>query len=201
MGSNSNQLRILMSVGVIILLAGILIFAAVMPLLSKVRASQARIKAGQEKIAELDIAISNYRQVVTKLDKVNDTAGAVLGIFPVREDSVALVEALEASIQKSGINASVNIIDPAEDQQRNVPPTKLIKNLSGVEEVPYSLNILGSYRQIVNLFSYFENMPYFTEISKLSLSSVSTSDQGGKNVRRTGEGAGELRGVLFIKSQ
>lgn len=197
---SSNRTKILFTVSVTAVLFGLLAFLGAVPLLSAVRKSQDRIQANRQELSSLTQKIDNLQEIGAKLRQIADTADAVVGIFPLREDSVILVEGLEKAIQAAGLATQLTIVDSQEGQPVGIAaPALVAKKLSGIEEVPYTLRFTGDYRQVVDLLMYLENTPFFTELTNLSLSADITANQRGTATVKLGTATGEIKGVLFIK--
>lgn len=198
---SSNRTKIFTTFAAIVILTGVLIFFGVAPLLAKVKNSQDRIKANQEELVQLAQAIASYKDLSAKLSQIGDQAQIVSAIFPLREDSVSLVQGLEKAFQEAGLSAQLSIVDNSENATPGtaVPPPVITK-LSGIEEVPYTMRFSGDYRQTVNFLIALENTPFLTEVTGFSLSSdTNSSSQRGNLIVKTGTATGEIRAVLFIK--
>lgn len=195
----SNQMKILMTAGVILIGLSLFIFLGVMPLLTRVDFLYSEIRHNYQQIADFSAKISAVKQATIKLGQIGNDAVAIAEIFPLREDSVVLVESLESAFVRAGLVANLTIIDSKEAIIPPKPLPPVVKNVNGLEEVPYILDLYGDYRKMVNFFLYMENLGIFTEVSNFTLNAETKSSDNGKVVIKTGFGSGELRGVLFIR--
>lgn len=199
----SGYLKILITSLVIALAAGILIFSAALPLVRKIRVTQQEIQKTKDRYAEISGKIEKLREIENRLAAIDSEIPDVKNLFLVREEAVSLVESMETAVSQAGLSGKLSIVDQEEDaRSSSLKQPLLVKNLIALEEVPYVLRFGGSYRQVVDLLQYLENLPYFTIISALSASAQLNTSQTGKTGGevRTGNVSGEINGVLFLRT-
>lgn len=196
----SNSVKILITAATIIVVSAVLIFFGLKPLLTKFGSVAENIRKNNSEIADLSSRIEILKQAEAKFSQVESKASDVTGLFPAREDSVTLVESLENAYKRAGLVANLSITDTEEldPTLSSLRPVKLIKGSIGLDEVPYTLNLTGDYRQLTNLFLYFENSPFLTEIRNLSLAGESVQAESGKTLT-TGIVNAQIEGILFVK--
>lgn len=193
--------KILLTIGVLLLLAGLIVFFGIVPLIGAVRTSKASIAQNRAELADLNAKINAFQQTEAKLATVQDEVYDVSELFPVREDSVVIIEALESAVSRAGLDASLSITDTQDQIQisSSSTPPPVVKNLSGIDQVPYALHFSADYTQLINLFLNLENLPFPTEITDLNTSAQTASTQNGRALRQTGTAAVEIRGLMFIR--
>jgi Tfp pilus assembly protein PilO len=203
---SSNQSKTVLIIISVVLVFGIMIYFGVFPLLDKVRGIQDKISENDQQLVDLAKLINGYKSVSIKFSKVEDYMAEVSAVFPLREDSAAIVESIENAVLKSGVTADLVIVDHSEDAPGNTAgsnttseKTAVVNRLAGLDEVPYNLHFSGNYSQIANLFQYLENMPFFTQLSELSVSAETFLPQNAKMGTHSGIGMGDIQGVLFVK--
>ena len=202
-GFSGTRSHLLLTALAIILICLSVFFLGVIPQLRNFNSKQEQIRSSKQELATLEGSIATLQQAEQKLQQIDVEFDQVVKIFPLREDSVVLVEKLEDAIARAGLVASLTIVDTKETEQNqkgqeNTPPA--LANLVRLEEVPYSLRVSGSYRQITDLFIYLENGTLPTEFTNLSLSAELTRASGvGTTSVKTGQITAEIKGVFFIK--
>ena len=202
-GFSGTRSHLLLTALAIILICLSVFFLGVIPQLRNFNSKQEQIRSSKQELATLEGSIATLQQAEQKLQQIDVEFDQVVKIFPLREDSVVLVEKLEDAIARAGLVASLTIVDTKETEQNqkgqeNTPP--VLANLVRLEEVPYSLRVSGSYRQITDFFIYLENGTLPTEFTNLSLSAELTRASGvGTTSVKTGQITAEIKGVFFIK--
>lgn len=176
----------------------LLFFLLVMPQARSVRETRAKILDNSGKIARLSGQIQQFKETESKLAQIKKSVSDIKELFPVREDSVVLVEAVEDALARSEVAAEISITDKKETSVENGEEAEpLIKGLKNIEEVPYQLNVNGAYRNYTDLLLYMESLPYVTEITEMSF--IAIQERGGSVSRKAGLADGRIKGLFFLK--
>ena len=195
---SKNTARIYITCVLIGAVLALLFFLLVMPLASSVRGTRAKILNNSVKIAKLSGEITQFKETESKLAQIKKSVADVKQLFPVREESVVLVEAVEDALARSEVAAEISITDDKEGSAANDNATEgLIKGLKNIEEVSYELDVSGDYRNYVDLLLYMESLPYGTEIVDMSF--VAGQELGCVTRAKTGLASGKIRGIFFLK--
>ena len=198
-----GQSRIIITVGVVVSAAFALIFFAVMPQMAQIRNAVSGIAGNREQIDKIQRELSGYQMSHSELEKIKNEK-VVQEMFPQRESMAPLVAALENAVKSSGGAHALTIVDKKEEaaaggggEQKPAPP--VVPGLAHVEEIPYSLEFTGNYRQIVNFLLYLENLPFVSRVTNLSL--AAESKQVDEVVHNTGLATAKIEALFFIKNQ
>ena len=195
--------RVNISVIVMVLVAVILVIFMILPELRAISAANAEIAAKREELSLAVAEIRSYEQATAQLAQVADGQELLAQIFPDREAMVVEVEELEAAASRSGAEYKITITDSKEAvlapgaKKEKLPEP--ITGLAGVEQIPYSLEIKGSYGQITNFLAYVENSKALTTVYQAHFVAESKQDNPEAPPRNTGAGTATIDGVLFIK--
>lgn len=183
---------------------GILLLVVISPLLNKLTDTQKKIKENEGKLLEIAAEIANYKVLSANLLKVTETKVRLSTMFPPREEMVSLVLGLESAVQKAGLSSKLVIVDVKEKQERAAgakekPPAAIVSGLVSLEEIPYLLEVSGSYRALTDLFIFLEHLAFATVPDKLTVSADQEQITGQKDLSNTGTATAKLEGLLFIK--
>lgn len=198
--SNDISKRIVLTVAGILAVWGLLVGLAVRPLLSSVEGLAAQIQKNKLESAKMSAEIAGYEAMSAELEKVSQEKALLEKAFPIREDMVSLVAGLEAALSRAGVSHQLTLIDEKEDRDAKTDPP-LVPELSRITEIPYILEGVGSYETLLKFFVYLENSPFFSEVSGFKLTALSAQNEATKEIRNTGLGSMNLKGVFFIRSQ
>jgi hypothetical protein len=151
----------------------------------------------KKQIIEFQSAQSDLAKATFK-DDIYDTV-------VIREDLSLVINDLEAAAERAGIEESIKIQEQAaaESPGRRAVVTggvgsKVFDGLSLSDEVVYSMAVEGGFSSMVNFLRYLENLPHFTELSKITLSSLPEAGLNGQS-RSSGNLTGSLDGVFLVK--
>ncbi|MDP3741456.1 MAG: hypothetical protein Q8R08_03995 [bacterium] len=202
-----RQTKLVLIILGIVLGAGVVVGLVCLPLISKVSQTQKQIGETKVKLQVIAAEIENYQKLAFNLSKVSAVKQRLLEIFPPRENSVSLVEGLEGAAAVSGLTISKLTI--TDNQTKNETSTgqvekplpQLVTGLGLVEEIPYTLQITGDYRGLVDFFSYLEHLPFITIPNKLTVAADQTQTDRAALLQNTGEAAAKLDGMLYIFKQ
>src|SRR3989344_1453881 len=159
----TNHTKIVAALLSIAALSIALIFFGIRPLLAKISETEIAVAKSVSEIETLTKKIEEYKQAKTKLELARFEKETLSQMFPIREDAVYLVESLEDALAKTGLTATLSITDDEESNSR-APAEKskvLIQNLTKIDEVAYTLEYIGNYRESVDFLLYAENLPFF----------------------------------------
>lgn len=199
-----NQAKVALTVGAIVVTASLLIGLVLLPQLSAVTRIKEQITKNRERIAQTRSEVKSYEEARSNLRKLTGS-DEMPEIFPPRQEILPLVEGLEKAVARTG-GSHILLMTDFDDQDAAAPNAKpvvrpaVIKELDGVEEIPYQLEYFGDYRQTLNFLLYLENLPYMTFVKKLTLAAESVPEEGpaGGN-RNTGAAFTQIQGLLFIR--
>lgn len=198
------NMRLVLIILAIFLGAGVLLLLVISPLFHKVIQTKEKIKANEEKLLEIAAEIANYKTLSANLLKVSETKTWLSAMFPAREEMVSLVLGLESAADRADFVHKLVITDFKEKQEQSVgakekPPLQIVSGLASLEEIPYQLQVSGSYRQLADLFLYLEHLPFITVPNKLTIIADQVQPVGLENLGNTGVAAARLDGLLFIR--
>ena len=127
---------------------------------------------------------------------------------------LGLVLGVEKATRDSGVTPTLTITDKKEnpdpvaargrsasDGQVGQASSRLIPGLKKVEEIPYTVEVSGNYRQTLDFLTYFENSPFMSELTKLSITADSVQNETTKVLKNTGIATSKVEAVFFIRSQ
>ncbi len=198
---NFHQTKVLIIILAIAVITCALIFFAVLPQIRAVNETKKEIDLNKRQIASIQNKIKSYQEVHNTFKQITGS-DEVPQIFPKREEMVTLIEGLEKSVTLSGGSHSLSITD--NDSQKPGAGKKaeqegIVKGLSKVREVPYTIQYYGDFRQTVNLLSYLENLPFVTYFTRVSLATESQKAETALNTTNTGYAFTQIDGLLFVK--
>lgn len=201
-GSSSNHIKMILIL-VIGIVAGLVIFG-IRPLISKISDTNAQIQKNKQELARIVYEIESYRGLLGELSWAFFEREALKQMFPVRERMVGLVENLEGAALQAGMSPKLSFLDVKESLEanrggRSLTPKIMFADLRQIEEVPYTMELSGNYRQYVDFLSNFENLPFLSKITKLTLTADSLQNEKTKELENLGTGKGTVEGLLFIK--
>lgn len=191
------------SVG-IIAMALVLVFFGVRPQLVKLSGLQTAIEENRQEFSFLQAKVVSLEQAAAELEKAAGQKKAIFELFPKRDEMERAVLGLEEAAGAAGTSAVLTITDRLEDANASRSGEKkgpAVAGLKGIEEVPFVLDLSGTYRQLVDFFLNFENSPYVTKITGFSVvADVEVSEQR-EEPRNTGRATGKAEGIFFMRSE
>ena len=112
-----------------------------------------------------------------------------------------LVETLENATARSGVGHILLITDDIEENSKTTKPVERapLFNLGGVGEVPFTLEVSGNYRQLVDFLTYLENSPYILEVTRISANANSVQISDSNDLLNTGTAGVKIEGLFFIE--
>ena len=197
----TNSKIVITGVGILVALFLLAIFV-VRPQLRKITDLRTRITESQNKAAALQVRIADYRLAAKELQKVSGQKAALAALYPAREQMESLVLGLEQAAASSGVLTSLKITDALEAAAKGEsvseakPP--VVAGLSGLTEVPFTLDLSGTYRQLTDFFMYFDNSPYLTRITSLSVAADQDQGETAEILRNTGIATPPLLRLVFF---
>ena len=207
-----HHAKIILTFVLIVLVAAVMIFFVMIPLDRHLVESQQEIVQKKQELADIGEEIINYQTAIAELSKVKAEKESVDLIFPIREKMVFLVEALEGAVSAAGMLPELKISDKKEEQAVSVSKSSakskgkdkdasIVNGLKEIEEIPYTLELSGNYRQMTDFFNYFANLPYLSEVTRLSVKTDSAQNDITKDLVNLGAAAIQLQGIFFINSE
>ncbi|HLG93374.1 MAG TPA: hypothetical protein VI546_00895 [candidate division Zixibacteria bacterium] len=187
----------------------LLIVFLVIPLLRDIAGTNQNIRAVYEELAEIRAESQSFQNLKTSFEQYAKERQTLAAMFPAREEMVSLVVNLENSMSGAATEGTLDLFDSTEEALRvgnragsqATPAEPAIAGLSGIEEVPFELQIGGSYRQILDFLFYIENSLAVTNFQKLSITADTEQVGSEGGLLNTGAGSGTLGGIFFIKQQ
>ncbi len=202
-----NRLKVFFSIGFFVFAVVALVFFLVLPFASQVRDTRAKILQNQTAIEAQVTQIAEFQAAEGRLAKIKNSIADAQGLFPDREDSVNLVEALESALTRSQIaGAELNITDKKEGDQAGErigganPAPVSTRTLKHIEEVPFTLKYKNQYRNFTDFMQFVENLPFIIEINDFDVKAESEQTEDG-GLNKTGFADGTIKGHFFIKQQ
>lgn len=202
----NNSVKNLLTIAVLVSVIILLVIFLVLPMMARVRDTRTKILANQETVAAQLTQINEFRAAESNLVQIRGSLEEVLGLFPVREDSVVLVETLESAISRSQIaGVKIKLTDAKESELARgggpgaaaTEPARTA-NLKNLEEVPFTMSVSGTYRNLTDLLFYSENARFNIQINDLNFKAELTQLEDGGTVN-TGIANGIFKGTLFMK--
>lgn len=142
--------RSLLIIGGAIVVAIVVLLFAVRPMYENIKTDKATLSDRQTEIADLDVQIASINDLITKYQAVDETQKANLNKrFPAAPDTEALIAQLEAIARTTQVIVSnVQLSDTSV-----ATPATVAK---GYNQYTVSLNIAGSYENIINFIKSLE---------------------------------------------
>jgi len=199
-----NQAKIGLTIAAIIACASVLVGLVLLPQISAVTRIKAEITKNRKQTVETRSEVQSYKDAQSNLRKLTGSDD-MPEIFPARQDILHLVEGLERAVARTGGSHTLLMTD-FDEQDAAAPNAKpvarpvVVKELNGLEEIPYQLEYFGDYRQTLNFLLYLENLPDVTFVKKLTLAAESVAVEGtAGDILNTGRGFTQIQGLLFIR--
>lgn len=204
-----HHAKIILTCAVIGLVAGALIYFVMIPLNWQLSNSQQEVIQKRQELVDIGQEIINYQRAITEFSKLKVEQESINLIFPAREKMVFLVEALEGAVSAAGMSPGLKISDKKEEQWASAKSTAkskdralpLVKGLNKIEEVPYTLELSGTYRQMIDFFHYFANLPYLSEVTQTSIKTDSIQNDIAQTLINIGTATIQLQGIFFINGE
>lgn len=224
-----NRFKVFFSIALFVSAVIVLAVFLVLPLASRVRETRTKIIKNQKAVEAQERQIAEFQAAESKLAKIKDSVGDVLGLFPDREASVNLVEALESALSRSQVSgAALSITDKKEGDQaeersqvntapvqpgplnhiEELRPTRTVRPeapvqpgpLNPIEGLPFTLKYNSEYRNFTDFMQFVEHLPFIIEIRDFDVKAESEQTNEGELVK-TGFADGTIKGQFFIKHQ
>ena len=186
---------------IIILVCGmvvslLLVFFGIQPILDSLSNLHDEVRAQKTEVLTLDQQILAFKTAQSDLSKAERKSDIDQAIAK-REQLVEAVKDVEAAISLTNSQHTLQIYD--QNEPGFAKEAAVIPNRVGITEIPYTLNVTNDFVGLLNVLSYLEHLPHFTEVSRIDLSSETISAEGGR-VIRTGKVFGSINGVFFMES-
>ena len=187
---------IISSVGTIICI--VISVWMIRPLIDQIGNLHSTLVAKKTEMVNLDQQIRAYQTAEADLKKATEK-DKILNAVLEKEDLVTAVKGVEAAAARTNVDEIMTIHDPfiqtvKQVGSKAVPP--LTRGLNNIVEVPYDLSVNGTYLSMIDFFSYLENLPNLTEVSKFDMiAEISKSAQG----IHTGKVNTNITGVFYVK--
>ena len=179
-------------------------FFVIRPELANISGTQGEIAQSRKELRSLGDQVASFQQASSELKKVADGRKEIANLFPNRTDLEGVVIGLEDAAASSGIQMSIKITDALETplyQNTDKPKAPTVAGLTSVEEVPFTMQVAGTYAQLTDFFLFLDNAPYLTKITSLSV--VGDKNEGQqKDVepKNNGLASGQATGMFFMRS-
>lgn len=201
--SNSNS-KIFLSFAGLLIAAALLLLFIVLPQLRRVSELRVGIAGNQQQMQLLEERLRAYEAAKSRLRELSGEQAALRLLFPKREELVAAVEAMEAAVAAAGVESELIITDYKTLADSGIkvtekPKPPLAPGLLGIEEVPFTLRVTGSYQGLTNFFRYLEHMRLLARFGSMEETAELEKAEGDKKPRNTGRGIAVLEGVFFIR--
>lgn len=174
------------------ILACILLFLLIIrPSLLKFGELNGILTEKQRALMSLEQQITAFRNVQADLAKVggrDDINASIISKY----ELVVPIQAIEKSAANTNNELSMDIIE-----NEKIKSAPVLKADAGLTEIKYRLTTAGDYLSLIKFLNYLENLPQFTEVSKIDLSAEVTND--GKEMIRTGKAVGTIDAAFFVK--
>lgn len=188
-------------------MAAALIVIIVVPQMNAITEIRGRIEETRAQTAAVVAEVKSYEQSFVELNRIGSSREDIAQMFPDRESMVSLVAGLEASVSAAGAGHRLTIVDLKEQavaagaRQIDIKPRfALVPNTIQLEEVPFTVEVVGSYRSLADFFLGLENSGFITVINKLSITADAEQNDNGDLVS-IGTGTGVFDGVFFVRSE
>jgi hypothetical protein len=190
-----TKLFVINAIGLVVSI--ILIMVLVRPTIGKVATINNDLKGKKTQLKTLETQILAFKSAQSDLSRATQRDRVTNAVLD-RENLVAVVEDVEAAAANTGSEHSISITDL--DPAAKAPPA-IIKGVTNITEVKYTLNITNNFGGIVNFIKYMEHLPHFTEITDLRLvaETATSTSTGIQTVTRTGEVLTTINGLFFVK--
>lgn len=169
----------------------LLFFLIIKPSLSKFGELNETLTEKQRVLMSLEQQITAFRNIQADLAKVGGREDINASIIS-KYDLVLPIQSVEKSAANTNNKLSIDIIE-----SEKVKSAPVLKSDVGLTEIKYRLTTIGDYLSLIMFLNYLENLPQFTEVSKIDLSAEVTND--GKETIRTGKAVGTIDAVFFVK--
>ena len=202
----NGKFQIFFSIASFAVLTLLLVLFFILPMSARVRGTRARIIENQSKIEAQTKQIAEYQSAEKKLVLIRDSLDEVLGLFPAREEAVALVETLESAVGRAEVAGATLKLTDAQDtegaRRGAAKPAAKVRaaKLKNIDEIPFALTLRGEYRDFMDFLMYLENSPYVIEVRDLAFR-AETIQLDDESVRKTGLADGLFNGLFFISQK
>lgn len=179
-----------------------LIFWGVGPLERNIQGLAGQIQKNNAELAKINAEIENYQILSAALKEISAEKESLRAVFPEREEMAALVKGVEGAAERAGVSLAVVITDEREKRAgglrvESAPP--VVADLKQTEQIPYSLEVAGSYRGLLEFVTLLENLPFFTEFTNFKITAIAAQNEALHQSVNTGAGSMTLNGVFFIR--
>jgi hypothetical protein len=184
------KILLILSLGVVV--SGGLVWFLINPALSSVDAINETAKAKQIELAVLEQQIRAFKTAQSDLAKAT-RKDEIANVIVAKEELVIPVKDIEAAAEKT-LSAETKLIKEPDAKAKPLLPRR-----EGIGEVGYILTLNNDFVGMANFIAYLENLPHYTEISKIILSAETTGV--GEVLVHTGRVFGNIEGILFMESK
>ena len=174
----------------------LMVWFAIGPVLDSLTAVNNKLQQDQIELATLQQQNLAFQRAQADLNRATRKNEITKAIGP-KEGLVTAVADLEAAASKSGTTQALQL---QERDPKAKPAADVIDNKRGIEEVQYQTTTNNDYVGTINFLALLENIPHFTEIDKISLSSEVASGSSKDKTLWTGRVLGTINGVFFVKT-
>lgn len=179
-------------------IASVIIFAfLIRPNLNQVGALYSVGITKHTQLKDLLDQIIAFKNSESDLNKVQNKDNILNSILE-RENLQVAIRELEAAALVSTTEEGMTIheaLNPTEEAAAK----QIIEGNPDIVEVPYVVNISGTYVSLVNFLSYIEHLPHFTEATKVSLSTTTTNTDNSGTTLHSENLTGVINAVFFIR--
>ena len=196
--------RISVTIFAIALICAAMLYFLIVPEAATVGKIAADVGASRQGAADISAEVKSYEDSYAALDSVSGGKETFENMFPTRENMVNLIQGLEDAAARSGVTETLTLSDRLEtpaNKGADKPKPSLARGLVKIEEIPYTMEVSGTYRQILDFFLSLENQPFISEVGKFTAAADSISDKETETVRNTGTAAAKIEGSIFIRAE
>jgi hypothetical protein len=173
----------------------LMVWFAIWPVLDSLTVVNNKLQQDQIELATLEQQNLAFQRAQADLNRATRKNEITNAIGP-KEGLVTAVNDLEAAASKSGTTQALQLLE----RDPKAKPADVIGNKHGIDEVQYQTTTNNDYIGTINFLALLENMPHFTEIAKISLSSEIASGSSKDKTLWTGRVLGTINGVFFVKT-
>ena len=190
---------IISSVGGLVVAVLLLVFL-VNPTLNKVSELNEESRDKKTKLDTLEQQMRAYQTAQEDLAQAVERQ-RISDSLVTRENLEAAVLSVEAAATLTRTEESKKITDVVENPLKKAEDAKpVVTNKIQIEEIPYRLSLKNDYVGVVNFLKYIENLPQFSEVTKITLSAelIQSGDEDVPPIR-TGKILADIEALFFIR--
>ncbi len=183
---------------ILISLIGFIISACLLVLLINPGVSQVidqkdNVILQKTQLKTLEQQLITYKNSQIDLARTNDKQ-IIFSSLLNRENLQLAIEGIEAAAVRSGTPESLIINEDSANNQK----AAIVSGKAHLDEIRYTLSTTSNFMQMIDFLKYLEHLPYFTEISKISLQAAQSNNSAGGLIH-SGDVIGSTQAVFFVQ--